>query len=64
LEEAATMLCPLVRAGDIKLLDRRFLARARLAWEELLQEPLIRADVEWASRRLDQIGTEPWKNLL
>lgn len=64
LEEAATLLCPLVRAGDIKLLDRRFLARARLVWGELLQEPLIKADVEWASRRLDQIGAEPWKKLL
>lgn len=63
LEEAAALLCPLVKADDIKLLDRRFLARARLAWEVLLQDPLIRDDVEWESRRLDELEGEPWKKL-
>lgn len=64
LEEAAALLCPLVKAGDITLLDRRFLARARLAWEELLQDPRIRDDVEWESRRLDRVEGEQWKRLL
>ncbi len=61
LDKAAALLCPLVKAGDIRLLDRRFLTRARLAWEELLRNPLIREDVEWESRRLDRWGREPWE---
>lgn len=64
LESAAVPICPLVKAGDINLLDRRFLVRARLAWEELLKDPLIRDNVEWESRRLDRIEGEPWKKLL
>ncbi len=64
LDEAAFLLCPLVKAGDIKLLDRRFIARARLVWGELLQEPLIRDNVEWESRRADEMKGEPWKKLL
>ncbi len=64
LEEGATLLCPLVRAGDMELLDRRFLVRARLAWEELLKDSRIRDDVLWESRRLDRQGGEPWKKLL
>lgn len=64
LEEAAALICPLVKAGDIKLLDRRFLARARLAWQELLRDPLIRDDIEWESRRFDRSAGEPWKKLL
>lgn len=64
LEEGAALLCPLVKAGDIGLLDRRFQARARLAWEELLKNPLLRDDVLWESRRLDRLAGEPWKRLL
>ena len=63
LEEGAALLCPLVKAGDMGLLDRRFLARARLAWEELLKNPLVRDDVLWESRRLDRLAGEPWKGL-
>ena len=63
LDQAASLLCPLVKAGDLGLLERRFLARARLAWEELLQDPLIRADVEWESRRLDREEGEPWRKM-
>jgi hypothetical protein len=64
LEEGAALLCPLVKAGDIGLLDRRFLARARLAWEELIKDPLLRDGVIWESRRLDRLAEEPWKRLL
>lgn len=64
LEDAAIPVCPLVRGGDIKLLDRRFLARARLAWEELLKDPLIRDHVEWESRILDSQAVDPWRKLL
>lgn len=64
LEEGAALLCPLVRAGDIELLDRRFLARARLAWEELLEDPRVRDDVLWGSRRLDRLAGDSWKKLL
>lgn len=64
LEGAAIPVCPLVRGGDINLLDRRFLARARLAWEELLKDPLIRDHVEWESRILDRQAVEPWRKLL
>ncbi|HBC93438.1 MAG TPA: hypothetical protein DCZ10_11245 [Pelotomaculum sp.] len=62
-DRAASLLCPLVKAGDLGLLERRFLARARLAWEELLHEPLIRDDVEWESRRLDREQEDPWKKM-
>ncbi len=64
LEESAVLICPLVKSGDIQLLDRRFMVRVRLAWEELLRDPLIRDGVERESRRLDRIGTEPWQKLL
>jgi hypothetical protein len=63
-DQAAALLCPLVKSGDLGLLERRFLARARLAWEELLLEPLIKDDVEWESRRLDREQEEPWKKIL
>ncbi|MGI6491498.1 MAG: hypothetical protein ACOX0T_03630 [Pelotomaculum sp.] len=63
-DQAAALLCPLVKSGDLGLLERRFLARARLAWEELLMEPLIKDDVEWESRRLDREQEEPWKKIL
>jgi hypothetical protein len=64
LDGAAIPVCPLVRGGDIGLLDRRFLARARLAWEELIKDPRIRDHVEWESRRLDNQAGEPWRKLL
>ncbi|TEB13104.1 hypothetical protein [Pelotomaculum propionicicum] len=64
LDEAAVPVCPLVKAGDISLLDRRFLARVRLAWEELIKDPLIRDHVEWESRALDRRAGEPWRKLL
>lgn len=64
LDSAASLLCPLVKAGDPGLLERRFLARTRLAWEELLQDQLIRDDVEWESRRFDREQEEPWKKML
>lgn len=64
LEAEAIPVCPLVKAGDISLLDRRFLVRARLAWEELLKDPLIRDHVEWESRLQDRRADEPWRKLL
>jgi hypothetical protein len=45
-------------------LDKRFLTRVRLAWEELLEDPLIRDHVEWESRCLDRVANEPWRKLL
>ncbi len=64
LDGAGVPICPLVQAGDISLLDRRFLARARLAWEELIKDPLICAHVLWESRQLDRAAEEPWRKLL
>jgi hypothetical protein len=64
LDDAAIPVCPLVQTGDINLLDRRFLARAMLAWEELIREPLIRDHVEWESRSMDKSAGEPWRKLL
>ncbi len=64
LDDAAVPVCPLVRGGDINLLERRFLARARLAWEELLEDPRIRSHVEWESRNKDMSAAEPWRRLL
>ena len=64
LDDAAVPVCPLVRGGDINLLDRRFLARARLAWEELIKDPRIGAHVEWESRNRDRTAGELWRKLL
>jgi hypothetical protein len=64
LEGAAIPVCPLVQAGDINFLDRRFLTRAKLAWEELIKDPLIRDHVEWESRSQDRLAGEPWRKLL
>ncbi|OPX94185.1 MAG: hypothetical protein A4E53_00100 [Pelotomaculum sp. PtaB.Bin104] len=64
LDEAAVLLCPLVKAGDIKILEKRFLMRTRLAWEELLREPQIRKIIEWKSRQIDIMERDPWRKLL
>ncbi|MDF9408624.1 hypothetical protein L7E55_09690 [Pelotomaculum isophthalicicum JI] len=64
LDEAAVLLCPLVKAGDIRILEKRFLMRTRLAWEELLREPQIRKNIEWKSRQVDIMEKDPWRKLL
>ncbi|MEW6523477.1 MAG: hypothetical protein AB1445_07885 [Bacillota bacterium] len=43
-------LCPLIRGGELEVLDPAFVTNAHRAWEVLLQDPLIRADVLWRSR--------------
>lgn len=48
-------ICPLVQAGDINRLDKKFVTRVRQVYLELLKDDLIRADIEWQSRNFDKL---------
>ncbi len=64
LDEDGLHLCPLVQAQDMSLLKEEFVFGVQRAWEILLTDPLIRADVNWRSRLRDVAAHEPWKKLL
>ncbi len=59
----ALHLCPLVRCGDLSLLDPRFVRNVRKAWELLILDPMIKEDVIWQSRNRDKDESAPWKKL-
>ncbi|MHB8926107.1 MAG: hypothetical protein ACYC9Q_00405 [Bacillota bacterium] len=56
-DDNGILICPLVREGRLERLDPRFVKAARQAWEILLTDGLIRADVEWQSRQRDVTGS-------
>ena len=64
LDDDGLHLCPLVQSGDMGLLDPDFVYGVGRAWDILLRDPLIRADVRWRSRLRDEGEDEPWKLLL
>jgi len=64
LDDDGLHLCPLVRAGDMAVLDGDFVYGAGRAWDILLTDPLIRCDVWWQSRMWDDRKDEPWQHLL
>lgn len=52
-------ICPLVQAGDLNVLDKKFISRVKQVYMLLLEEPLIREDIEWQSRNLDDETKKP-----
>lgn len=59
-----SLLCPLVRYAESHPLRREFVDAVLSAWQILTKDPLIRADVLWQSRKLDQDSLSPWRKLL
>lgn len=64
LDSDALFICPLVRAGDIELLEPSFREGAALVWGELIKISLIREGVRSYSARLDSQRDDPWTRLL
>ena len=58
------LLCPLVRYPRKYRLRAEFRRRTLEAWKLLITDPLIRSDVEWQSRILDEDLRSPWRKLL
>ncbi len=59
-----SLICPLVRHPDKHALRPEFVKRAKEAWQVLLKDPLVRADVFLQSRRMDEDADSPWRRLL
>ena len=59
-----SLLCPLVRYPESHPLRPEFVDAVLSAWRILTKDPLIRADVLWQSRKLDQDSLSPWRKLL
>lgn len=59
-----SLLCPLVRYPESHPLRPEFVDAVLSAWRILTKDPLIRADVVWQSRKLDQDRLSPWLKLL
>lgn len=59
----ALFICPLVRSGDVKTIDRSFLEAVRQVWEELAEEGEVRESVLDYSARTDRQAADPWMNL-
>lgn len=57
-EHELGQICPLVRSRDIRLLDRKFISRVKQAFLILLDDQLIRDDIEWQSRKFDLEATK------
>ncbi|WP_066638888.1 hypothetical protein [Desulfolucanica intricata] len=57
----AWLICPLVKVGDYKLLNKKFISRVKQVWLELLRNPLFFKHVEYRSRKRDSEEKEPWQ---
>lgn len=61
---SGSLICPLVRHPEEHALRPEFVENARKAWAILIKDPLVRADVAYQSRKLDQDEKAPWRRLL
>lgn len=59
-----SLICPLVRESASYPLNPDFEERAMRAWSILIKDPLIRADAEQQSRKLDEDEKSAWRHLL
>lgn len=59
-----SLVCPLVRQPYDHPLNPEFCERALKAWSILIRDPLVRADVEQQSRKLDEDEKAPWRGLI
>ncbi|HBV96526.1 MAG: hypothetical protein JL50_16910 [Peptococcaceae bacterium BICA1-7] len=64
LDSDALFICPIVRAGDINLLETSFREGAARIWGELIRSSVIREGVRCYSARLDSQNSDPWTRLL
>ncbi|GAB6181638.1 hypothetical protein JCM14036_29570 [Desulfotomaculum defluvii] len=51
--ELGSRICPLAQNNDINILDPEFVRRVAKVYQILLDDKLIRDDIEWQSRQLD-----------
>lgn len=63
LDDNGILVCPLVQSGRLDRLQPAFVEAARKAWEVLLDDEMIRADVEWRSRQRDRANPDVWTRL-
>jgi len=61
---SGAFICPLVRYPEKYPLKPEFYKRVLAAWQILTRDPLIRADVAWQSRKLDQDIKASWRKLV
>lgn len=64
LDDDALFLCPLVREGDLGLLDPSFCDAVLKVWEELLKDQTLSDAVREYSARVDRQSKEPWRLFL
>ncbi len=63
LDDDGVLVCPLVRQGDMKLLQQDFIKSVHMVWKELaLQEPIQHYLHQYTQRILAQ-REEPWRKL-
>ncbi len=63
LDDNGILVCPLVQSGRLDRLQPAFIEAARKAWEVLLDDEMVRADVEWQSRERDASNAGGWTRL-
>jgi hypothetical protein len=61
---SGSLICPVVRQPEAHPVKPEFVRNAREAWAVLVKDPLVRADVAYQSRKLDQDREAPWRRLL
>ena len=63
-DENGWLICPLIKLGDMKQLDPRFIAETKSVWGKLADYKVIWDYIEGNSRKLDSQRNEPWRKLL
>lgn len=58
------LICPIIQEPDKFPVRPEFYKAARAAWNILIKDPLIRSDVWYQSRQLDEDQSSLWRNLL
>lgn len=57
------LICPLVKSGDLSLLDREFVDACQQAYQVLMQYPVMRDYFRWISENYLRQTQEPWMRL-
>ncbi len=63
LDEDGLLICPLVQAGDLSLLNPQFIQAVKRVWQELSQTAWGKHYLESYSQRLEQQKNDSWKKL-
>lgn len=57
------LICPLVQAGDLSLLDKEFVAACQQAYSVLLEFPFMRDYFRWVNKNHWRQTQESWRKL-